>query len=145
MQITTEVFNCLISWCKKNDMIVKTIKSGFRIKFFQVTFDIFKNENGYEIDENSSLWENYRKRFFIPGIRISKVKVEKLYKGFKWDVYKIARLFFNEHSKTWGLYGVCMNDKTIVFRKICSLNKNVLIMAFGPDWEEKYWEEIFKK
>jgi hypothetical protein len=126
-------------------MFVKTTKHGFKVRFFQVNYTILRNEKGFEIDENSPLWKNYRERFFIPGIRITKIKTEKLYKDFKWDVYKIARLFFNEHSNTWGLYGVCMKDKELIFRKICSIRKDQLIRAFGPDWEEKYWEEIFKK
>lgn len=125
-------------------MIVKPVKAGFKIKFFQVSFEILKNEDGYEIDENSSLWKNYREKYFIPGIRINKNKVEKLFKNFRWDAYKSARLFFNEHSNTWGLYGVCMQNREVIFRKICTINKNNLIGVFGPDWEEKYWEEIYQ-
>ena len=144
MLMDTGVFDSFISWCKKNDMIIKPTRTGFKIKFFQISFNITKNGEKYEIDENSSIWQNYRSRYFIPGIRVNKNKVEKLCKNFKWDEYKSARLFFNKHSNTWGLYGVCMKDREIIFRKICSLGKNALINAFGTDWEEKYWEEIYQ-
>ena len=125
-------------------MIVKTIKSGFRIKFFQVTFDIIKNENGYEIDENSSIWQNYKSKYFIPGMRVNKTKTEKLCPNFNWAEYKFARLFFNEDAKNWALYGVCMKNREVLFIKIKMLSKVLLIHTFGHDWEEKYWEEVYE-
>ena len=144
MLLSSSVFENFIKWCEKNDISVKQKKNVLKIKVFDVSFDLIKTKEGYEIDENSTIWINYKNNYFLPGIQLRKNKVEKLFPNFPWCKYKFARLFYNEHSNTWGLYGVCMKDREIVFRKICTLGKNALINAFGTDWEEKYWEEIYQ-
>ncbi len=125
-------------------MIVKESSKGIKIKVFDVSFNVVKTNGGYEIDENSTIWVNYKSNYFIPGIQLRKNKVEKLFPDFPWKKYKFARLFFNEHSNTWGLYGTYMENNEINFKKVCSLSRDRLIGAFGMDWEEKYWEKIYQ-
>ena len=144
MLLSSSVFENFTKWCEKNDMSFKEKKNILKIKVFDVSFDLIKTKEGYEIDENSTIWINYKNNYFLPGIQLRKNKVEKLSPNFPWCKYKFARLFYNEHSNTWGLYGTFMQEKEIIFRKVCNLSKDRLAGAFGPDWEEKYWEIIYQ-
>lgn len=146
MLLSCSVFDAFIHWCHKNDMVVKEHKKGtkIKIKVFDVSFELNKTDNGYEIDENSTIWINYKSNYFLPGIQLKKNKADKLFQHFPWDKYKFARLFYNPHSNTWGLYGTCMEDREIIFRKVCNVAENRLVGAFGEDWEEKYWEIIYQ-
>lgn len=144
MLLNSSVFENFIKWCEKNDICVKEKKNCLKIKVFDVSFDLIKTKEGYEIDENSTIWINYKNNYFLPGIQLRKNKVEKLFPNFPWCKYKFARLFYNEHSNTWGLYGTFMHEREIIFRKVCNLSKDRLAGAFGPDWEEKYWEIIYQ-
>ena len=145
MLLSTSVLENFKRWCDKNNILYKENKSrNLKVKVFDVSFTIEKTENGYEIDENSTLWVNYKTNFFIPGIPLRKNKIEKLLPSFDWKKYKFGRLFFNSHSNTWGLYGTYMENREIIFRKLCNLSKDRLIGAFGEDWEEMYWEQVYE-
>lgn len=144
MLLSIPVFKSFITWCHKNGMVLREKKNSIKIKVLDVTFTLNKTDKGYEIDENSTIWINYKSNYFIPGIQLNKNKTEKLYRGFPWEKYKLARMFFNEHSNTWGLYGVYMENREIIFRKVCNLPKERIAGVFGDDWEEKYWEQIYQ-
>lgn len=144
MLLSTSVFENFIKWCQKNGFEYRENKNNVKVKVFDVSFTLKRTENGIEIDENSTLWINYKSNYFLPGIPLKKNKLEKLAPNFDYNKYRFGRLFYNSHSNTWGIYGTYMKDNEIFFRKVSNVRPYKLIGIFGEDWEEKYWEVIYR-
>ena len=125
-------------------MVVKEKKNSFKVKVFDLTFTIQKVKGGYEIDENSTLWINYRSNYFLPGIQLKRTKADKMCPNFDWKKYSFARLYFKEGYNLWAIYGTRMENREILFEKVCYVGRERIIGAFGLDWEEIYWEKVYQ-